>query len=114
MVSLEPFRPYTPLLWTLALAGLLGINTAFLYGAVLRPGLIAPALTNPLSVAFIAEALVLTAFGAWAVRVLGFTRPGPVAFVVLSLVGSLAFSVPLVILIHLRKSRRGSGSAVRA
>ena len=103
MTSLERFRPYTPLLWTLALTGLLGINTAFLYGAFWRPDLIAPALTNPLSVAFIAEALALTAFGTWAVWLLGLRRPGPVAFAVLSFIGSLAFSVPLMILMHLRK-----------
>ncbi len=112
MPSLEPFRPYVPLLWTLALGGLLGINAVFVYGAVWRPDLIVPALTNPIAAAFIVEALVLTAFGAWAVRVLGFARPGPVAFVVFSLVGSLAFSVPLLILMHLRKRGRSPGSAL--
>jgi hypothetical protein len=111
VVSLERFRPHTPLLWTLALAGLLGINTAFLYGAVLRPEHVAPALTNPIALAFVVEALVLTAFGAWVVWLLGFRRPGPVTFVVLSLVGSLAFSVPLLILMHLRKRVRGHGPA---
>ena len=109
MPPLERFRPYTPLLWTLALAGLLGINAAFLYGAFWRPDLIGPALSNPISVAFIVEALVLTAFGTWAVWLLGFRRPGPVAFVVLSFIGSLAFSVPLLILLHLRKRDRASG-----
>ena len=109
MPSLESFRPYTPLLWTLALVGFLGINAVFLYGAFWRPDLITPALTNPISVAFIVEALVLTAFGAWVVWLLGLRRPGPVTFVALSLIGSLAFSVPLLILMHLRK-RSGSSA----
>lgn len=109
--SLERFRPYTPALWALALTGFLGINTVFLYGAFWRPDLIAPALTNPVAAAFVAEALVLTAFGAWAVWILGLRRPGPAVFVALSLIGSLAFSVPALILMHLRKRGPDSDSA---
>ena len=106
--SLERFRPYTLALWTLALLGLLGLNGAFIYGVVVRPDLIGPALTNPISVAFIAEALVMTAFGAWVLWRLDVRRPGPLAFVVLSLIGGLAFSAPLLILLHLRKATTAS------
>ena len=104
MRAFDPFRPAVPALWALALLGLLGLNGAFLYGVFVRPDLIGPALTNPIAVAFIAEAVVMTAFGAWALWRLGVRAPGPVAFVVLSLIGGLAFSVPLFIVLHLRKS----------
>ena len=100
---LDAFRPYTTPLWILALVGLLGLNGVFLYTVFARPDLIAPALFNPLALAFIAEAFVMMFFGAWAMHRLGVRRPGPLAFIVLSLVGGLAFSVPAVILLHLRR-----------
>jgi hypothetical protein len=96
------FRARRIVLWAVAAASLVGLNGVFLYYAFARPDLLADALANPISLVFILEASVLTAFGAWAVMRAGLRRPGWGAFVVLSVVGSLAFSVPAFVLWHLR------------
>lgn len=103
MPTLEAFRPHAPALLALALLGLLGLNGAFLYGVFAQPEGLALALANPIAAAFILEAFAMTAFGAWALARLGYRRPGPGAFVLLSLLGGLAFSVPLFVVLHLRK-----------
>lgn len=103
MPTLEAFRPHVPALWALALLGLLGLNGAFVYGVLTQPEGLALALTNPVAAAFVLEAFVMTAFGAWALARLGYRRPGPGAFVLLSLLGGLAFSVPLFVVLQLRK-----------
>ncbi|HYE59152.1 MAG TPA: hypothetical protein VD948_11630 [Rhodothermales bacterium] len=103
MHSLETLRSYTPFLWAMALIGLVGLNGVFLYG-LSQPSLMTSALRNPVSVAFVAEALVLTALGAWALHRIGITQPGWRLFIVASLVGGLAFSIPLFVLLHLRRT----------
>jgi hypothetical protein len=100
---LEKFHPYRPLLWILALLGLLGINGIFLYYVAFEPAAMMAALENPVSLVFIVEAFVMTAFLAWLISSVGLEDPGWGWFVILSLVGGLAFSAPLFILLHLRK-----------
>src|SRR5205085_2106271 len=43
----------------LAAIGGLGVNGAFIYGVFARPGALAAALTNPIALAFVLEALIL-------------------------------------------------------
>jgi len=84
-------------LWLLAGVGLSGINGAFLLGLT-TPGALAQALSNPVSLAFIVEAFLmvgLLAYLMWKWDVARLTWPW---FVALSLVGGLAFAVPVVIL----------------
>ena len=100
-------RSSRPALWALALVGLLGLNGVFVYYLLVRPDVVAAAQQNPVSLVFMAEAFVLVGFGAWTIARLGLRRPGWLAFVVLSVVGSLAFSVPAFLLWHLRKGERG-------
>lgn len=86
--------------WLLLLAGLGfgAVNTAFLFGTVVDPRLLRAALANPVSLAFMAEALVLTGVFAYLLRKWRVARLGWGWFVALSLVGSMAFALPIVLL----------------
>lgn len=103
--------PYQSVLWLLSALGLFGLNGVFLYYAFLRPDVMAAAYQNPVSLVFILEAFVMIAFGAWVIARMGLERPGWLAFVAMSLIGSLAFSVPFFLLLHLRKRRAAEGTA---
>ncbi|MDT0630720.1 hypothetical protein RQM47_07035 [Rubrivirga sp. S365] len=100
-------RSARPALWALAFVGLVGLNGPFLYYALFRPDVVAAAQQNPVALVFMAEAFVLVGFGAWGIARLGLRRPGWLAFVALSIAGSLAFSVPAFLLWHLRTRDRG-------
>lgn len=106
MNDLRSLRSSIWVLYGIAATGLLGINGVFLYFAFFQPDVMMEAFRNPVSVAFIAEAFLLMGVAAWLVAKTGWQRPGWRAFVVLSIVGSLAFSVPVFLLMHLRKQRR--------
>ena len=91
-------------LWTVALVGVAGLNGAFVYGAFVRPELLAAALANPVALAFVIETLVLTGVLAYLLERWGVSRLRWPWFVGLSLVGGIAFALPVVIL----WKRRGS------
>lgn len=84
-------------LWFVALAGLVGMNGAFLYGMT-QPDLVRRTLGNPLAVAFVAEAFVLMGVLAWLLTKWGTARLRWPWFVGLSLLGSMAFALPVVLL----------------
>jgi hypothetical protein len=84
-------------LWALAGAGLIGANGAFIYG-LMRPGTLADALSNPIALSFVVEALALMGVLAYLMTRWGVTRLSWPWFVVLSLVGSMAFALPIVLL----------------
>ena len=90
--------------WLLALGavGLLGINGVFLWSLYTRPDAVREALANPLALAFVVEAMLLVATLAWLFRKWSLTRLGWGWFVVLSLVGSLAFAIPVALLLPKR------------
>ena len=95
-------------LWTLCAFGFLAVNTAFIYGLLFQPSAIIDAFKNPVAAAFIVEAVVLMGVFAyllakWKVISLHWTW-----FVVLSLLGSMAFALPIVLL-----WRRGTSTPVR-
>lgn len=106
MDFLQRMSPYKPALWLLSALGLFGLNGVFLYYAFFRPDVFAAAQQNPVSLVFIAEAFLLVVFGAWVIARLGLERPGWLAFVIMSIIGSLAFSVPFFLLLHIRKRER--------
>ncbi len=85
-------------LWALAAAGLVGINGAFLYAVMFRPESIAAVRTNPLAAAFVVEALVLVGVFAYLLRKWEVSRLHWGWFVVLSLLGSIAFALPVALL----------------
>jgi len=85
-------------LWTLAIVGAVGLNGAFAYGLFARPGALGSAMTNPVAAAFIVEALVLMGVLAYLLGKWGLSRVHWAWFVVLSLVGGLAFALPVALL----------------
>lgn len=109
MDFLQRIAPYRPALWLLAALGFFGLNGVFVYYALLRPDVLAASMANPVSLVFIVEAFVMVAFAAWAIARLGLRRPGWLAFVLLSVAGGLAFSVPFFLLLHLRRQEASRG-----
>lgn len=91
-------------LWLILLGavGLLCINGVFVWSMVARPEAMADALANPLALAFIAEAMLLVVTLAWLFRKWGLTRLGWGWFILLSFVGSLAFAIPVALLLGRR------------
>lgn len=88
----------------LAALGLLVPNGIFLYYLFAEPAAVRAALANPVALVFVAEAFFLMFFFAWLLGRAGVRRPTGRWFVLLSLVGSMAFSVPATIWL-LGKSR---------
>ena len=84
-------------LWTLAVWGFLIVNGAFVYG-LLQPGAMVEAMANPLALAFMVEALVLVGVIAYLLSKWRVSRMSWWWFVLLSLFGSMAFALPIVLL----------------
>ena len=85
------------LLWTLSAVGFFGLNGVFVY-SILQPSIVQEALTNPLAVAFVVEALLLVALLAFLL-----TKWQAMAipwwwFVALSLIGTILFALPVAVL----------------
>jgi hypothetical protein len=85
------------LLWVLAVVGLVMINGAFIYGLINRE-VLQEALANPLTMAFVAESLLLMGVFAYLLTKWGVARLSGWWFVILSLLGSMAFALPVVLL----------------
>jgi hypothetical protein len=94
----------------LGVFGFVAVNGAFVYGLLVQPDAMTAALTNPLAAAFIAEALVLVGVFAYLFERWGVSRLGWGWFVFLSLLGSMAFAIPIVLLFP----RSDAGRAAKA
>jgi hypothetical protein len=86
----------------LALFGFVALNGAFLYGLLLAPAAMTQAMTNPVALAFMIEALVLVPVFAYLFAKWQVSRLPSIWFVVLSILGGLAFSVPIAVLYRRR------------
>ena len=93
-------------LWALAVFGFVVANGGFLYGLFLAPNALADAMANPIAVSFIVEALVLVGVFAYLLRRWGVSTLSWGWFVVLSLIGSMAFALPVVLLARRSRSAR--------
>ena len=92
-------------LWILATCGFVVVNGMFLYAAFWQPESIADAMSNPLAVAFVLESVLLLVALSYLLtrwRVSGVRWEW---FVVLSLLGSIAFALPMVLLWNDRRTR---------
>lgn len=102
--------PYTEkqekLLLALATFGFIVPNGFFLYYSLLAPETFHAALSNPVALVFITEAFLLMFLFAGVIRHLGFRSPSWLAFIVMSLLGSLAFSVPVFLYLASRNARK--------
>jgi hypothetical protein len=86
-------------LLALGAIGLFGINGIFVWTMLARPTAMTDALANPLAIAFMAEAMLLVVTLAWLFRKWRLTRLGWGWFVALALIGSLAFAIPVALLL---------------
>ena len=86
-------REQTTLL-VLAIAGLIIPNGIFLRYAFSDSDYMKQALGNPISLVFIAEAFFLMFLFAWLIRKMEIRKPTGFFFIVMSILGSMAFSVP--------------------
>lgn len=97
---------YTPTerFWLSLLGGFcfLILNGAFFYGMLFQPDSLMASLKNPLSAAFIAEAILLVGLFAYLFARWQISRLKWGWFVVLSLLGGLAFAVPVALLLPRR------------
>ena len=100
--SLWRLRPF---LLVMSILGFLTINCPFLYYAFVERETYANAQENGLALLFMAEAFLLMGFFAYLIARLGWRRPGWIWFVVMSLLGSLAFSIPLFLYLAARRWR---------
>lgn len=97
------------ILWCAAAIGLLGINGLFLYSVIFRPELMQAAQSNLYSLAFILEAFVLLPLFCYLIAAAKLRSPGWIGFLLLSLAGSLAFSIPFSILLWNRRGKANEG-----
>lgn len=96
--TIEYSRRERAWLWAVAIAGGVGLNGVFFYGVLVDRAMLAGAMANPLALAFIAEALLVTGVLAYVLGKWQLSRLSRSWFVVLALAGSLAFALPVAIL----------------
>jgi hypothetical protein len=103
-------KPFTPtqekLLLALAIFGLIIPNGFFLYYSLVSPAALHAALSNPVALVFITEAFLLMFLFAWFLHHMGLRSPGWRSFIVMSLVGSMVFSVPAFLYFASRDARK--------
>ena len=85
-------------LWCLSVFGFFAVNVAFMYGLLFEPDAMVDALTHPIALALIVEALVLMGVFAYLLSKWQVARLHWGWFVFLSLLGSMAFALPIVLL----------------
>lgn len=95
-------HPERVALWILGVIGLFGINGVFVWAMLTRPEAMRETFANPLALAFMGEAMLLVVTLAWLFRKWGVTRLPWGWFLALSLFGSLAFAIPVALLLPRR------------
>jgi len=104
---MKPFsRNQEGILVALAVFGLIVPNGIFIHSLMTAPETLQAALGNRTASLFISEAFALMFFFAWLIHTLRLTSPGWVAFLVMSIVGSMLFSIPAFLYLSSRKARR--------
>lgn len=94
-------------LWLLMAIGVVGVNGAFVVG-LLQPGTFRSALANPIAAAFMGEAVLLLGMLAYLFTKWRVTRLRWPWFVLLSLLGSMVFAIPIALLCRDRQSSERS------
>ncbi|PKB63944.1 MAG: hypothetical protein BZY80_04645 [SAR202 cluster bacterium Io17-Chloro-G2] len=103
---------HTERFWLAALGvfGFFAVNGAFAYGLLFQPDALMAAWTNPLAAAFMVEAMVLVGVFAYLFERWRVSRLGWRWFVFLSLLGSMAFAIPVVLLFPKRDGNEPQSS----
>jgi hypothetical protein len=94
------------ILWCVAAIGFLGINGLFLYSMAVRPWEMKEIQTNLYALAFMLEAFLWLPLFCYLIALAKLKSPGWKTFLVLSLLGSLAFSIPFSILMWNRNAQK--------
>lgn len=93
-MDLSKLKPIRPLLLIAAIAGFCVINIPFLYFSLFDRETYAAAMENGIAQVFMGEAFLLMLFIAFIIWKLEIRRPGWLFFIAMSLLGSMAFSIP--------------------
>ncbi len=105
-------KPFTitqeKLLLALSVFGLIVPNGFFIYYSLVAPAALHAALGNPIALVFITEAFFLMFLFAWPIRHFGFRSPSWFPFIIMSLIGSMVFSVPAFLYLASRNARKTS------
>jgi hypothetical protein len=91
-------------LWCVSAIGLFGINGVFVYSIIFRPELMEEAMGNLYAMVFIVEAFLLLPMLCFLIAITKLKKPNWIGFLALSLLGSLAFSIPFSVLLWTRDS----------
>ncbi|MEM6820914.1 MAG: hypothetical protein AAF558_03070 [Verrucomicrobiota bacterium] len=86
-----------------AILGFITINLPFLYFSLIERSVYQEAIGNGMALVFMGEAFLLMFFFAFLIAKLGWKKPGWLFFLGMSLLGGLAFSIPLQIYVMLGK-----------
>lgn len=103
MEKIELRKHHRLILWIFAVVGFLGINGVFLYSIVFRPELAWEAMENLYAMVFMVEAFVLLPLFCFLIALARLKSPNWLGFLAMSLLGSLAFAIPMSILLWTRK-----------
>lgn len=104
MKNLNLKRKHRLILIIASLIGLIGINGPFLFAIIFQPELIKDAMSNIYAMVFIVEAFLLLPLFCFLIWIARLKSPNWFFFLLLSLAGSLAFSIPFSILMWTRKN----------
>jgi hypothetical protein len=99
------------ILWFASAVGVFGINGLFLNSLLLHPEQVKEAQANLYALAFMLEAFVLLPVLCFLIAKARLKSPGWKSFIVLSVLGSLAFSVPFSVLLWSRNAEKPSNRA---
>jgi len=94
------------LLWVVAIIGLFGINGVFIYSLIFSPELVKEAFGNLYAMVFIAEAFILLPLFCFLIGIAKLKSPNWIGFLVISLLGSMAFSIPISIILWTREKEQ--------
>ena len=102
-VNVSDLSKLRPLLLAFSIIGFLVINVPFLYYVSFDKEVYDQAIANRVAMIFMGEAMLLMVFFAVLIAKLGWKKPGWIFFISMSLIGSLAFSIPLHLYLILGK-----------
>jgi hypothetical protein len=93
-------------LWCLAIVSFFSVNLAFVYSLFFELEMLVGAFKNPVSLAFIVEAFLLMGAFSYLLTKWGVSRLHWRWFIALSLIGSMGFALPIVLLWPFNKAKR--------
>jgi len=82
----------------LAIGSGMGLNGIFLWASLVHPDWMSAAMQNPVALAFMLEALIMTGVLAYLLRRWRVSRMHWAVFVALALAGGIGFALPVVLL----------------